>query len=278
MLVRAYAKINLTLDIVGKREDGYHLIDSVFQSVGLYDEISIEKADGVSVLCDGVKESENIALIAAREFFDCTGVPGGARIKISKNIPLLSGLGGGSSDAAAVITALDKLYDTKLSKRELSKIALACGADVPFCIEGGTARVTGIGEKTERLTDIRGFWAVIIKAGEKISTAEMYRRIDSASPRADITGKFVNLIESGEYKKAMRIIDNAFCLVGKSGNVSSALSAEDPLGISLSGSGPSHFAVFPDAPSAQRAAQNLEAKGYKPFCVPFISRANEIIE
>ena len=156
MKVKACAKINLTLDIVGKRCDGYHLIDSVFQSVSIFDELCVEKGDGITVKCSvgSIDNKDNIVCKAAEKFFENTKINGGAAIEIKKNIPLAAGLGGGSADAAAVIVALDRLYETKLSNEQICSIGLSVGADVPFCTVGGTARVGGIGEIVEKLPDI----------------------------------------------------------------------------------------------------------------------------
>lgn len=278
MEIKAFAKINLTLDIVGKKRDGYHLIDSVFQSVGLFDTVIIEKDNNISVICGGIREDKNTAFIAAKEFFSFTGIHGGAKIEIEKGIPLLSGLGGGSADAAAVIIALDKMYNTNLSRGDLNKIALSCGADVPFCLYGGTARVGGIGEKITKLADIKGFWTVIVKSGEKLSTADMYKRIDNMTDLSFSTEKFVSLLNSGRNFDAVGCIDNAFCSASDKETVFDALKCEKPLGVSLSGSGPSCFAVFPDENSALSACENLKKQGFKPYCVPFLNRGNLIVE
>ena len=124
MKVKACAKINLTLDIVGKRCDGYHIIDSVFQSVNLFDEIFIEKSSGITVGCSvgSIDNQNNIVYKAAERFFEFTNINGGATIEIKKNIPLAAGLGGGSADAAAVIVALDRLYETKLSNEQICRL------------------------------------------------------------------------------------------------------------------------------------------------------------
>lgn len=278
MVVRAYAKINLTLDILGKREDGYHLIDSVFQSVGIFDTLRVEKENGLNVLCGGVNEQKNTAFIAAKEFFKTTGITPSARIEIDKNIPFLSGLGGGSADAVAVIIALDKIYKTNLKKQELSRIALGCGADVPFFLKGGTVRVGGIGEKTGPLPYLEGFWAVIVKHGEKKSTMDMYGQFDKSGVSTAFTEKFIKCAENFDYKGAFGNMGNAFSAVASDNRLLSELRSENPYGVSLSGSGPSHFAVFADGESALAAAEKLSGKGYSPYAVPFTSRAYEIIE
>ena len=277
MLVHAYAKINLTLDIVGINGNGYHLLDSVFQSVGLYDAVTLEKADGISVSCEGINGAENIAYTAAAEFFGKTGVSGGVNIKIEKGIPLLSGLGGGSADAAAVIVALDRMYKTNLSQDALLKTALACGADVPFCLSGGTARVGGIGEKITPLSPIEGLWAVIVQAGKKESTSLMYKKLDGAPLSPPVTDDFLRALHENAdtaFKKA----GNAFGAVAANAGIIELLGSHRPMGVSLSGSGPSHFAVFRDKREANLAAKDLERKGFSPYAVPFVNRGNRIIE
>ncbi|MBO4694046.1 MAG: 4-(cytidine 5'-diphospho)-2-C-methyl-D-erythritol kinase [Clostridia bacterium] len=278
MIIKAYAKINLTLDIKAKRKDGYHIIDSIFQSVGLFDLLEVEREDGISVDCDGINEKSNIAFIAAQEFFKATAISSGARIKIKKNIPFLSGLGGGSADAAAVIVALDRIYGTGLDFEKLNKIALSVGADIPFCLTGGTARVGGIGENVEQLSPIKDFWVVIVKHGQKKSTADMYRMIDEISVSSGFTEEFIKNLSAADYKAAFAAVGNTFGAVAADDGLLSSLKALNPLGASISGSGPSHFAIFGDEPSARFAAEQLIRLGFATFAVPFVSRASDIIE
>ena len=139
MKIKANAKINLSLKITGKREDGYHLIDTVMHSVSLFDELEINKADSINLRCDesDIPQEKNIAFKAASLFFERTRLQGGADIVLKKNIPFPAGLGGGSADAAAVLLALNKLYNANLSQEALCQMALKLGADVPFFINGG---------------------------------------------------------------------------------------------------------------------------------------------
>ena len=278
MLLHAFGKINLTLDILGKRPDGYHIIDSVFQSIGLYDILSIERDSNISVLCDGINGENNLAYTAAKEFFNCLSISGGAKIKIDKRIPVCAGLGGGSADAAAVIIALQRLYGVNIKKYELLEIALKCGADVPFFLLGSTARVGGIGEKVMPIPSIRGYYAVLIKAGEKKSTADMYRRIDTMPLSEPVTGEFVKLIGKGNSYEALALVNNAFSAVGADSVVNDALKCEKPICASLSGSGPTHFAIFENEFAAKCAADNLKNKGFTPIVAPFSDRAVQIIE
>ena len=268
MKIKAHAKINLTLDIVGRREDGYHLIDSVMQSVSLADTLYIEKAESITVICDDTKLSgeSNIAYKAAVKFFEYVGISGGASIRIEKNIPLASGMGGGSADAAAVIKALDRIYETNLNNSKLCEIALMVGADVPFCITGGTARVTGIGEEIEALPMLPNCSLLLIKQGSKLSTADMYKKIDSMPQCKKNTQQAVEGIASGNILNVIPYISNAFAYVSECEKVLADIKKSSmPLAASLSGSGPTVFAVYQDDKDALCAKAQLEKMGYKPI-------------
>lgn len=267
MRIFAYAKINLTLDIVGKREDGYHLIDSVFQSVGIYDIVDVKKSNEIIIHCKDLKAEDNIAFVAAKEFFSFTNITGGAEINIEKHIPFLSGLGGGSADAAAVIFALDKIYNTELSSEKLKEIALKCGADVPFFLCGGTARVRGIGEDIEPLPDIKGYYALLVKAGDKKSTKEMYKKLDSLPLQNKKTEDFLN----SDNENRFDFVFNAFSLLASDPEIIMLLKSQKPLCVSVSGSGPTHLAVFSSKTDAEKAAQEISKKEYEPIVAPFVN-------
>ncbi len=267
MKLKANAKINLTLDVTGKREDGYHIIDSVFQSVSLCDEIVVEKSDTVSVACDdsAICDKSNIAYKAAEKFFEYTAISGGAEIVIKKHIPLASGMGGGSADAAAVIVALDKIFETKLSQEQLCEIGLSVGADVPFCIMGGTARVGGIGEKMTKLPDIPNCVILLIKHGTKQSTADMYKKIDSC-PQANLyTQTVVDAIQNDDLYAVCKNVYNAFSSVCNNYDLINNIKTTNPLAVSLSGSGPTVFAIYNNVDKAQIALKALEDMGYNPI-------------
>ena len=182
--LKACAKLNLCLDVIGTRQDGYHLLESVMQSISLSDSVIIsKKKSGIKVKCSklNIEQEKNIAYKAAKIFFDETGIDRGAKIKINKKIPDKAGMGGGSADAAAVLVGLNKLYKTKLSESELCKIGEKIGADVPFCVSGGTQLVRGIGEVLTRLDDCPNCHFVIVKGNEGVSTKEAYEDLDNAS-------------------------------------------------------------------------------------------------
>ena len=269
MRIKANAKINLTLDITGKRADGYHLLDSIMQSVSLCDIVTVEKNDDITVMCDNVDISgeRNICHKAAARFFEATNVCGGAKITIEKHIPLASGMGGGSADAAAVICALNKIYQTNLSVSELCEIGLLAGADVPFCIVGGTARVEGIGEKIKPLPLYNGGTFILIKHGEKLSTADMYKKIDSIEEIPCTTSAAVDALERGDLEKLYKNVGNAFSLVEHNEALFDDIKATSPQVASLSGSGPTVFAIYKNLCDANRAAEELKQNGYNPIIV-----------
>ncbi len=255
--LKAYAKINLTLDITGKRNDGYHLLDSIMQSISLCDTVTLEKSSNITVDCniDGIKD--NIAYLSALKFFEYTNICGGVKIGIDKNIPLSSGMGGGSADAGAVICGLNALYQARLDKEDLCKIGLSVGADVPFCIVGGTARVRGIGEKVESLPDIPNCYIVVIKSGEKSSTKDMYQKLDCKQDLPQKTSEVIDAIKDGNIYGISSNLGNAFGSVFDYTDIKDEFLKTQPLGISLSGSGPTVFGIYDDKDKAERAARQL---------------------
>ena len=274
MKLKAFAKINLTLDILGRRDDGYHSLDTLMQSVSLYDEIEIEKSEHINIICDDscLKSQKNIAEVAAEKFFEFCKIKGGCKITLIKYIPLLAGLGGGSADAAAVINALNILFDTRLSDTDLISIAKSVGADVPFCVFGATMRARGIGEILTPVKNLKKLYFVIIKQGKKASTAQMFKEIDSASNLKFTTENMLNAIEKNEDISGH--IANCFETVYNTQTERKILSAYNPKAICLSGSGPSVYAVFQNESDALSCEKDLLEKGVTAyFCesvdVPF---------
>lgn len=265
--VRANAKLNLTLGILGKREDGYHLIDTIMQSVSLSDSVKVSVADKISV-CYSNKEidlNENMAVNAARLFFEETGLCGGAKIKIKNRIPTSSGMGGGSADAAAVLTALNRLYSASLSDERLEEIGLKLGADVPFFIRGGTQRAEGIGERLTVLPTLSRGWFVLAKMGKKPSTAEMYRRLDSEKPPLPDTVAAIAAITENSPEGLSKLLVNSFAAVWRDSKAEAMLEDLCPDGASLSGSGPTRFCIFTDRKKAKRAYRLLKKQGVEAY-------------
>ena len=267
--VRAAAKINLALDVTGKLENGYHLLESVFQSVGLYDEVTVEMAEDISVSCDVPDEfaqadeipcdERNIAYKAAKRFFEDAGIEGGSRIHIRKGIPSQAGMGGGSADAAAVLFCLSRLTGKNIIHPE--KI----GADVPFMLAGGTAYVEGIGEKITPIADYSGKILVIAKGREGVSTAEAYRNIDSlTAPVHPETSKLVDAINSSS-DDAYRYFGNLFEQAIQLAEVSvikTAMLGNSALNAVMTGSGSAVFGLFESRDDADICAEKLRKQGF----------------
>lgn len=181
--VRAHAKINLYLNVVGKREDGYHNLETVFHSIGLYDEVILRERSkiGIAVHCehpDVPSDSRNLAYRAAQSLNDVVGGFGGLEIQIHKRIPIAAGLAGGSANAAAVLYGLNELFALGLSEKVLMEIGAQLGADVPFCLHGGAAFGTGIGDILTPLPALSDVPLVLINPGIAISTADIFKNLD----------------------------------------------------------------------------------------------------
>ena len=181
--VSAYAKLNLSLELTHKRPDGYHEILSVIQTIGLHDTLNFTLADEISLVCTDqtLQTPENLVVKAAEALLDSVEEQHGASIKLKKQIPVAAGLGGGSSDAAATLIALNKLWGLHLSKEELKNIGISIGSDVPYFIDGGTALIGGRGNIVRRLpnVDIKWFLLVIPKFQVARKTATAYRQIQN---------------------------------------------------------------------------------------------------
>ena len=180
----AFAKLNLTLDVLGKRPDGYHDLKSIMQTISLRDDIEIDIGTGLPwcLKCDNEEiptDERNLAWKAAKVFFDATKKePGGLEIRITKRIPCEAGLGGGSADAAAVLRALNRHYGEPFSVGALAELGASVGSDVPFCVIGGTAMVEGRGDKLRKLPDMPDCIFVVCKPDFSASTPELYRKLD----------------------------------------------------------------------------------------------------
>lgn len=268
MRVKTAAKINLALDVTGRRFDGYHEIASVFQTVGIYDEITVELTEsGIELTCesDGTFpcddipcDERNIAYKAARKFLDENGIESGCRIHIKKGIPSQAGMGGGSSDAAAVLFCLEKLTGRTFSAPE------KLGADVPFFLAGGTAYVTGIGEKISKITDYSGKILVIAKGSEGVSTAKAYAEIDSLENPDDIhVDKLVNAINNGEDIRAYigNIFEQAVKLP-EVDDIKQKMLMSGAENACMTGSGSAVFGLFSDIESAKKCHYGLTEPAY----------------
>lgn len=275
----ANAKINLTLDITGRRADGYHEIESVMQSVSLCDTVKISlgsavpRHSGISVSIDGAAAGvscgrENTAFRAAESFFERTGRTAELHIHIEKKIPVCGGLGGGSADAAAVLRLLNAAYGAPLAEDELMQTALGIGADVPFCLRGGTALVRGIGGSVTPLAPAGGLHTVIIRTGEKPSTGEMYARIDRLDGSAShYTEAFLDEYRIGG---AVTRTGNIFRRVyAACVDAERELARFAPDAASLSGAGPCLFALFGESGAAQACFDFFRSSGREAYLCTF---------
>ncbi len=275
MKIKTAAKINLVLDVTGRLPDGYHTLKSVFQTVGIYDEAEVELADEISITCEMPAEfaaadsipcdERNIAYKAAKRFFEHTGIAGGCRIHIKKGIPSQAGMGGGSTDAAAVLYCLDRLTGAGLGVSGLSAIGKKLGADVPFFFTGGTAFVEGIGEKISPLESYAGRILVIAKGTEGVSTAEAYSRIDALAapchPQADELAAAINDSPEDAYMYFGNLFEQAVQLE-EVDKIKSIMLNKDALKANMTGSGSAVFGLFESREAAEICAGKLSSYGY----------------
>ena len=199
--VPAYGKINLFLDVKNLREDGYHNLETVMQSIKLHDNITISKIDrGINIETNNSQiptDQGNLAYKAAEILINRFKLNQGVKIYIEKNIPVAAGLAGGSTDAAAVIKGMNELFNLNLKEEEIFDIALSIGSDVPFCLTGGTAFATGRGEKLEFLKPIKKYNLIVVKPPQEASTKKIYQLYDKKDIKIDIpVVKLLNLIKN----------------------------------------------------------------------------------
>ena len=266
--LNAPAKINLSLDVLGKRPDGYHELSTVMQTVDLYDEITVSdnESGAVTVSCDyeGVPcDDRNICAKAAYKFFDYCRLPvSGVHIDIKKTIPTQAGLAGGSSDGAAVIIGLNYLFGTKLTPKEMHEIGEKIGADVPFCIEGGTKLCTGIGADMKKLPSLHGVHIVICKPDTvSVSTAEAYKRVDALPPHPCFTDEMVKALYSRDIFMISSTIYNDFepaLQIPEVSAIKKIMLSQKAAGAGMSGSGSAVFAIFTSEGKAKKCAEELK--------------------
>lgn len=254
MQIKAPAKINLALDVIARRADGYHLVDMVMQSIQLADEVTLEPAGRIELSCNlpGLPVDEgNLAWRAARLLQETAGVSKGVRINIEKNIPVAAGLAGGSADAAAVLIGLNDLWELGLSQPELMRIGVRLGADVPFCIMKGTARAEGIGE---RLTPINGALkssVLLVTPNCQVSTAQVYQQLKMERIRNHPQIPLViAALKAGDLRAMFEVWGNVLeeVVVSEDSPVAQVKAYFNRFGISkclMSGSGPSVFTLDP---------------------------------
>ncbi len=261
--VLAPAKLNLTLDITGTRPDGYHTVDMILQAVSLHERVTVRKSRGFSLALPGSNvpaNEHNTAWKAALAFFGETGLLAGAAVTVEKHAPVRAGMAGGSADAAAVLVALNALYGARLSVAELCAIGAQVGADVPFCILGGTARATGIGEVLEQLSPCPPCFFTVCMPKGGISTPQAYARYDAlgTDERPD-TAAALAALRAGDLQALCAQMKNAlsFSSAGRdTAPICRILRENGAAAALMTGSGAAVFGVFETrrAASAARAA------------------------
>ncbi|MGI6316962.1 MAG: 4-(cytidine 5'-diphospho)-2-C-methyl-D-erythritol kinase [Christensenellales bacterium] len=266
-MITAYAKakLNLGLNIVGRREDGYHLLDTVMQQIWLCDILHLRRNPTETLeVTGGPPGEDNLVWRAAALYRRHYGIGEGLSIRLEKVIPAGSGLGGGSSDAAATLVALDALYGNATPLPRLQDWGESLGADVPFALTGGAARVTGIGEKAEPLESASPLYGVVLMSSFSLSTPQVYSRYDKTrrdGSRASIPGVIEGL-RRGDPAKVSASLGNALEepaleLAPELRRLARALESTRPLGIQMTGSGAAFFALYADRTAADRAAFSL---------------------
>lgn len=272
---KAYAKINLVLDVTGRRPDGYHEVRMIMQTIGLYDLIIIERqAEGITLtvrMPSGKRSSlplgeGNIAYKAARLMTEKHNIKGGVRITLEKNIPIAAGMAGGSTDAAAVLRGMNALFSLGETTEELKKTAVKLGADVPYCIEGGTRLSEGIGEVLTPLTPVPEMILLVAKPEISVSTKYVYEHLvlDKLERHPDVDG-MVKAIESGSMEGILSRMENVlesvtvkkYPVISK---IKETMKEGGALNALMSGSGPTVFGIYEDMESADRTREMIKER------------------
>lgn len=262
----SYGKINLALDILYKRDDGYHEINTIMQEIDLADRlIFTEIEEGITIECNDKSlplDETNLVYKAWDALRKFTGIDRGIHIDIQKNIPIAAGLAGGSSNCATTLKVLNKLWDLNLTEEELMAIGKTIGADIPFCIMGGTAQAEGIGEKLTRISPFKDKYILIGNPGIEISTQYAYSRLKLKEERIDIDA-IISCMENDDLKCLGERMENVMeeAIIGENPIISSikeSMKKNGALGALMSGSGPTVFGLFDDYHKISYAEKELK--------------------
>ena len=286
--LKSRAKINLSIDVLGKRQDGYHLVEMIMQTIDLYDLIEINEKDNDQITIKSTSDEipldcNNLVYKAANLIKKTFNINKGVEIHIKKNIPVAAGMAGGSSNAAAVLVGLNKLWNLNLSNQQLEKIGLKLGADVPFCINGGAVLASGIGEE---LTPIKGLTKdvciLVCKPDLFVSTKEVYECIDSKDIDKRPNNKF--LIECLKNEDTRQLAENMFnVLEGVTMDkhpviqqIKDIMTNNRALGAMMSGSGPTVFGLYENREDAVKCKVILEKQFKQTFVVACEEKGVEV--
>lgn len=274
LTLEAPAKLNLTLDILGKRPDGYHDLQMVMQSISLHDTVTLQAEKGTGTVTVSTQGADlpdgpgNLAWKAARLFFDAVGMAGeDVRITLEKRIPMQAGMAGGSADAAAVLRGLRELYCPELPEEQLESIGAGVGSDVPFCVRGGTALAEGRGERLTTLNAMPHCWIVVCKPEFGLSTPELFGRVhtDALQKRPD-TADVIAALRHGDLSTLSAQLCNVFEEVLLPQERQEIVSIEEEmrrggaLNALMTGSGPTVFGLFTEREDADNTVQMLRRK------------------
>jgi len=268
--IKAHAKINLSLAITGIREDGYHLLDTVMASVGIYDTLKLQPAEGFFFACAGGAPAgeDNLVVRAAKSFFGAANMQAGVNMELVKRIPSQAGMGGGSADAAAALVGLNHLFGQPLSQKELLELGLKLGADVPFCMAGGMARCRGVGEEMQPFNAAEPLELVIIKPPKGLSTPQVFRQWDmSHTPAMPDNDALCSLLQTGKASLAAQQFINTLQQPAEElcPQIAQAIAALEECGALkafMTGSGSAVVGMFADGAAAKLAAVQLGAAGW----------------
>ena len=270
MKIKAYGKVNISLDVVGKREDGYHLLSMIMQNIDLYDEIEVEKQEcGIILECNKSYvpvDNRNLAYKAAEIFKERYDIVDGVKINIEKNIPVSAGLAGGSTDAASVLKVMNKLFNVNATEEELMELGLKLGADIPYCIHGGTALCEGIGEIITPIKPFRDKIVVLVKPAFGVSTKEVYKNFNLEKVKQHPkTAEIINAIENDDLNfvasNMKNLLENVTLRKHKILiKIKEEMNACGAINSMMSGSGPTVFAFFDDMLKAQKCFEKMKKK------------------
>jgi len=264
---RAHAKINWSLDVLSGRDDGYHELNMLMQNIELCDELTFQRARWLTLTVNGRAlpvGGRNLVVRAANALNEYMGKRHGARITLLKRIPIRAGLGGGSADCAAALVALNRLWELKLPLKKLAEIGKALGADVPYCLSGGFARVSGVGERIERVPGAERFPLLILCAGRGLSTAQVFQEFDrmGAGPLGLDLSALSEAILRRDFEAIHALSGNALeapaiALNPEVGRAMDALRAAGARAVRMTGSGSAVFGAFRTAAEALAALEAL---------------------
>lgn len=269
--LKAYAKINLGLDVLRKREDGYHEVKMVMQTIDMFDKVELIKVKKPGIFVQtNLKylptNQDNLVYKAAKFFMDEYKLAGGVEINLKKYIPVAAGMAGGSSDAAAVLYGMNKLYELNLSLEELMKLGVKIGADVPFCIMRGTALAEGIGEKLTRLPAAPNCHILIAKPPFSVSTKWVYGNLkaNELKEHPDID-KLIEALSAGDLKTMAGYMGNVLETVTETEypqitELKNIMTESGAIRSLMSGSGPTVFGLFEDRADAEKAFGEIQDK------------------